>query len=100
MTNERKEKILEKITKVNIENIKNILESKNIKIITIHSEKYPEKLKTIKQSPYLLYVRGDLREERKMLGIVGSRRSTSYGKKILEKIIPELLQAQCGIVSG
>ena len=59
-----------------------------------------EKLKTIKQSPYLLYVRGDLKEERKMLGIVGSRRSTSYGKKILEKIIPELVRAQCGIVSG
>lgn len=100
ITNERKEKILEKITKVNIENIKNILETKHIEIITIHSEKYPEKLKTIKQSPYLLYVRGDIREERKMLGIVGSRRSTSYGKKILEKIIPELVRAQCGIVSG
>jgi len=35
-----------------------------------------------------------------MLGVVGSRRSTSYGKKILEKIIPELIQAGCGIVSG
>jgi len=48
----------------------------------------------------MLYVRGDLYEERKMLGIVGSRKSTSYGRKILENIIPELIQAGCGVVSG
>ncbi len=35
-----------------------------------------------------------------MLGVVGSRRSTSYGRKILEMIIPELVHANCGIVSG
>jgi DNA processing protein len=35
-----------------------------------------------------------------MLGVVGSRRSTSYGKKILDKIIPELIKSSCGIVSG
>ncbi len=97
---DRRTKILERIGKVNISSIETIIQEKNIQIITIDSEKYPEKLRTIKQSPYLLYVRWDLREERKMLGIVGSRRSTSYGKKILEKIIPELIHASCGIVSG
>lgn len=100
MTDERRSKILEKLSKVDIATIKNKIETKNIQIITIESEKYSEKLRTIKQSPYLLYVRGDLREERKMLGVVGSRRSTSYGKKILDKIIPELIHANCGIVSG
>lgn len=100
MTNERREKILEKLQKVDIEKTEKIIKEKNIQIITIESEQYPEKLRTIKQAPYLLYIRGVLREERKMLGVVGSRRSTSYGKKILEKVIPELIQAGCGIVSG
>lgn len=77
-----------------------IIRSKGITIITLESELYPEKLRTIKQAPYLLYIRGTLREERKMLGVVGSRRSTSYGRKILEAIIPELVRASCGIVSG
>jgi DNA processing protein len=35
-----------------------------------------------------------------MLGVVGSRKNTSYGKKLLENIIPELVRAGCGIVSG
>jgi predicted Rossmann fold nucleotide-binding protein DprA/Smf involved in DNA uptake len=43
----------------------------------------------------MLYVRGELREERKMLGIVGSRKSTSSGKKVLENIIPELIGSGC-----
>lgn len=100
MTTERRGKIIEKLQKVDTQKIEKNIKEKNIEIITIESEQYPEKLRTIKQSPYLLYVRWILREERKMLGIVGSRRSTSYGKKILEKIIPELINASCGIVSG
>lgn len=100
MTDERRIKILERLGKVDILSIEKIINEKKIQIITIESEQYPEKLRTIKQAPYLLYVRWILREERKMLGVVGSRRSTSYGKKILEKIIPELIHANCGIVSG
>lgn len=100
MTEDRRNKILEKLPKFDREAMGKIIAEKQIEIVTIDSNKYPEKLRTIKQSPYLLYVRWDLREERKMLGVVGSRRSTSYGKKILEKIIPELVRSHCGIVSG
>ena len=100
ITDDRRAKILEKIPKIDSTKLEKVISEKNIDIVTIHSDNYPEKLRTIKQSPYLLYVRWILREERKMLWIVGSRRSTSYGKKILEKIIPELVHANCGIVSG
>jgi DNA processing protein len=100
MTDERKAKILGKLQNINTEWIKKVIEEKEIQLITIHSSVYPEKLRTIKQAPYFLYVRWVLREERKMLGIVGSRKNTQYGKKILEKIIPELISAGCGIVSG
>ena len=97
---ERRIKILEKLKNLDIWKVWKIIQEKNIKLITIHNASYPEKLRTIKQAPYLLYVRWDLHEERKMLGIVWSRKNTSYGKKVLEKIIPELISAQCGIVSG
>lgn len=100
MTLDRRNKILEKLATVDALKLAEILRDKNINIITAESPSYPEKLSVIKQSPYLLYVRGDLREERKMLGVVGSRRSTSYGRKVLEKIIPDLVRASCGIVSG
>jgi DNA processing protein len=32
--------------------------------------------------------------------VVGSRKNTTYGKKILENIIPELIKSGCGIISG
>jgi DNA processing protein len=100
MTEERRWKILENLKNIDIWKVWKIIQEKNIELVTIHDVRYPERLRTIKQAPYMLYVRGDLHEERKMLGIVGSRKSTSYWKKILENIIPELIQAGCGVVSG
>lgn len=100
MTDNRYAKIVENLEKLNSKRLENIFKEKDIEIVTIHSEKYPEKLRTIKQAPYLLYVRGELREERRMIGVVGSRRNTNYGQKILEKIIPDIVSAGCGIVSG
>jgi DNA processing protein len=100
MTEERRAKILEKLQTVDSQKLGQIIGDKNISISIAHSADYPERLRMIKQVPYLLYVRGILRAERKMLGVVGSRRSTSYGRKILDNIIPELVKAGCGIVSG
>ena len=97
---ERKSKIIEKLSKINISHLESIITNKNIKIITIDSPLYPEKLRTINQAPYLLYTRGNLQNVDRILWIVGSRKSTNYGKKILEKIIPELIQWNCWIVSG
>lgn len=100
ITDDRRNKILEKLPTIDITKLEEVLRIKNITIVTMDSNIYPAKLRTIKQAPYFLYVRGTLREERKMLGVVGSRRSTSYGRKILDTIIPELVRAECGIVSG
>jgi DNA processing protein len=91
MTLDRRSRILEKLATIDTVILGEILKNKNIAIVTINSDLYPTKLRTIKQAPYLLYVRGILREERKMLAVVGSRRSTSYGRKILERIIPDLI---------
>jgi DNA processing protein len=100
ITLDRRSKILEKLATIDRVILGEILKNKNIAIVTINSDRYPAKLRAIKQAPYLLYVRGILREERKMLAVVGSRRSTSYGRKILERIIPDLIWSGCGIVSG
>jgi DNA processing protein len=97
---ERKQKIIDKSRTIDIWKVWKIIQEKNIKIVTLHDDNYPESLRTIKQAPYLLYVRGDLHRERKMLWVVGSRKNTTYGKKILENIIPELIKSGCGIISG
>lgn len=70
ITEERKQKIFTHIRELKTHNIEKTLVEKNIQLITLHDSRYPEQLRTIKQAPFFLYVRGDLHNERKMLGIV------------------------------
>lgn len=57
ITPERREKIQNRIKTIDTSKIESRIREKNIHIITLESELYPEKLNTIAQSPYLLYVR-------------------------------------------
>lgn len=49
-----------------------------------------------------LYYQGDWNDEIfvKCMGVVGSRRMTDYGRRVVERIVPELVQQGWTIVSG
>lgn len=71
------------------------------KIMTIKDESYPKRLKEIYDPPPLLYIRGDLKGEDELaVAIVGSRRTTPYGRWITEKMGQELARHGVTIVSG
>lgn len=71
------------------------------KIMTIRDASYPKRLKEIYDPPPLLYVRGDLKEEDELaVAIVGSRKTTPYGRWITEKMGQELARHGITIVSG
>ncbi len=62
---------------------------------------YPKRLKEIYDPPPLLYVRGELKEEDNLaLSIVGSRKTSPYGRWITEKISQEIARQGVTIVSG
>jgi len=61
---------------------------------------YPEMLKNIYDPPIVLYVKGKLKNVFRMVAIVGSRRATTYGKEITERISYELARYGIGITSG
>lgn len=70
-----------------------------IRILT--PEEYPYALKEIPEPPKMLSIVGKLPPEDALwLAIVGSRRFTSYGKEVCEKIIGELAGENIVIVSG
>lgn len=78
-------------------------ENSGVKIIFIEDENYPDLLKEIFDPPELLYVKGDsaiLNSETNKLAIVGSRNNNSYGKDVLNTIIPDLCKGGLTIVSG
>lgn len=71
-------------------------------IVTYIDKRYPEKLKNIYQPPAVLYVLGnaDILNDIIFTGMVGARRSDSYGIRMAENIAAEIGQTGVGIVSG
>ncbi len=92
------ESILKRKETVKLEYIQKKLEERKVKIITIRDEQYPRELKNISNSPYIMYVRGELAEWPK-IAVVGARKISSYGKKVIEHIVPEVAR-YFPIVSG
>lgn len=79
------------------------MNKKNIQVICFGDKKYPNLLRNISDPPICLYAIGDITilnsKDYSYLGIVGSRRMSSYGKLSLEKIVPNLVSGFI-IVSG
>ncbi len=78
-----------------------LIKENNVKIITIQDDEYPLNLKFTFDPPVILYVKGTLiNEDNVSIAIVGSRRATSYGKMVAEKLGSELAQNGITVVSG
>jgi len=77
------------------------LAKENIGIMTILDEDYPRLLKEIYDPPNIMYIKGALKPEDEFaIGIVGTRKLTTYGQQVATKISRELAQAGLTIVSG
>ena len=81
--------------------ILNVLEKENIGVLTIDDEEYPDALRNIYDSPFVLYTRGSISVLQKpLISMVGSRKFSVYGKSATQKIASELAQSGIVIVSG
>lgn len=76
--------------------------SRNIHVVTIFDEEYPQRLKTIYQPPWVLFAKGDLSllKYEQSLAVVGSREATHYGMEAIEYLFPELIKKKTMIISG
>lgn len=69
--------------------------------ITILDDTYPERLAEIYNPPIALFLEGDIDLlENETLAVIGARKSTTYGKQMIEKIIPTIIKEKITIVSG
>ena len=75
---------------------------KNIRLLVIGEKDYPERLASIQNPPYALYVRGSLKnaESEYSTAIVGTRNMSEYGMRMSYKIAYELAAAGAAVVSG
>lgn len=78
-----------------------LCEKQKISIVPYFHKDYPERLKLVNDSPLLIYTKGRAKfNGRKLVGIVGTRNATEYGRQMTKKIVEELVGHEAVIVSG
>ncbi|MEK4010875.1 DNA-processing protein DprA [Peribacillus sp. FSL M8-0224] len=77
-------------------------EDSQIHCLTIFDDEYPFLLKQIFDPPWVLYFKGDkkLLTRKNTLGVVGTRKPTSYGLEALKTILLPLVKKKFVIISG
>jgi DNA processing protein len=77
------------------------LEKYGVKVLTFRDPDYPARLKEIYDYPPVLYIRGKLLpQDEWCLAVVGTRRSTVYGRQAAEELAGDLARNKITIVSG
>jgi len=73
----------------------------NYHVITFFDEEYPQLLFETPQPPWVLYVNGDVNLLKSpLLGMVGTRIPTTYGKRVASQFSKELSDSGICVVSG
>ena len=80
------------------------LKKKEITVLSLEDKKYPASLKKISDPPICLYFKGNISnfdfKKDLFLGIVGTRKPTSYGEILAKKFASQLASMGIVIVSG
>ena len=74
--------------------------TKGIRICSIADQEYPELLRKVYAPPPYLFYRGCLQGDAFCLAVVGSRRSTPYGRNVARSFSEKLSKGGVTIVSG
>lgn len=76
--------------------------SMSIQAVVFGEEGYPEILKNIPDPPVVLFYRGDLQKYLSIpsVAVIGSRRCTTYGRRVARRLARDFVYNGVGVVSG
>lgn len=79
-----------------------LLRNKKVSFITYSDSVYPKLLKETPKPPFVLFVKGDISkiDQDKAIAVVGTRKTTQYGRDVTKLITGELVANGFTIVSG
>lgn len=102
LTSEQKQSLAAVKDLEDLKRIEKIVETLNLRFLTVLDESYPHLLKTIYAPPPFIFVQGDYRPDDFLhaLGVVGTRKPTPYGVDTCKKLVDGLVSAGIVIVSG
>lgn len=78
-----------------------LLEKKGIELLFSHQPAYPTRMKTLYDAPFMMYQKGPCQlNTPRVVGMVGTRNATDYGRRITEEIVEGLKPYNVLISSG
>ncbi len=93
--------ILTNRTKLNLDAECERVERAGVRLLILTDDDYPPLLKTLADAPPVLYIRGTLRPaDQRALGIVGTRKATTYGRDAAADMARQLARHNVTVVSG
>ncbi len=73
----------------------------NVRALTWDDSAYPRLLKMISNPPPVLYLKGELQaDDEWAIAVVGTRRSSAYGREVTRQLVTDLVRNRITIVSG
>lgn len=76
-------------------------EREDAKLLFYTDKDFPSRLRQINDAPTLLYTKGNMDfENPKMVGIVGTRKASEYGRRCVDQLVEGLIPHHACIVSG
>ncbi|MBP6334808.1 MAG: DNA-processing protein DprA [Bacteroidia bacterium] len=79
----------------------NFIRKHNIQALFYTDKTYPARLKNAEDAPILMFFKGECEmNSSRVVAIVGTRKYSSYGREITEKLVEDLLKYGVLIVSG
>ena len=77
------------------------IERNEISVVAHFESEYPQRFKKCVDSPLILFSKGTMRVNiPRMIGIVGTRKATAYGKEMCIKLITDLASRGITVISG
>jgi DNA processing protein len=78
-----------------------LIEKSGVQLLAINTPSYPASVAAIPDPPHLLYLRGTLTDaDARAVALVGSRRCTTYGRRMAERLASGLARAGVTVISG
>ena len=95
------ENLVQLRSRVSLPKIWERMENLGIQVLTWEDPGYPRRLKEIDQPPPVIYLRGELLpEDEWAVAVVGTRRTSAYGRQMTEEIASTLARSGITVVSG
>jgi len=87
--------------KISLSELEEQIQESGSEVLTWDDPDYPEQLRLIQQSPFVLYIKGTLhKEDTWAVAIVGTRRFTDYGRQVAEDVSRVLSNHGISVISG